>query len=37
MGEGFLARSVGLGEDSRKGYDGFNHDLKAWIEGERAE
>ncbi|KAF4232527.1 hypothetical protein CNMCM6457_004853 [Aspergillus fumigatiaffinis] len=37
MGEGFLARYVGLGEDSRKGYDWFNHDLKAWIEGERTQ
>ncbi|RHZ67165.1 uncharacterized protein CDV56_109190 [Aspergillus thermomutatus] len=34
MGESFVARYVGLMEDSRKGYDGFNHDLKSWVEKE---
>ncbi|KAF4168864.1 hypothetical protein CNMCM6936_000809 [Aspergillus lentulus] len=37
MGGGFLASYVGLGEDSRKGFDGFNHDLKSWVEEERTE
>ncbi|KAH3315957.1 hypothetical protein KXW17_002611 [Aspergillus fumigatus] len=30
-------RYVGLAEDSRKGFAGFNHDFKAWVEEERAE
>lgn len=37
MGESFLARYVGLAEDSRKGFAGFNHDFKAWVEEARAE
>ncbi|RLL93320.1 hypothetical protein CFD26_101684 [Aspergillus turcosus] len=35
MGNGFLASYAGFGENSKKGFDGFNHDLKAWVEQER--
>jgi hypothetical protein len=33
MGEGFVARSMGLRESTRRGFEGFNKDLKAWCEG----
>jgi hypothetical protein len=33
MGEGFVARSVGLRESTKRGFEGYNKDLKAWCEG----
>ncbi|KAL2826446.1 hypothetical protein BDW59DRAFT_160966 [Aspergillus cavernicola] len=32
MGEGYLAGMLGMRESSRKGFDGFNEDFKAWVE-----
>jgi len=33
MSDGFIARSVGLKESSKKGFEGYNEDLKKWCEG----
>jgi hypothetical protein len=33
MGEGLLARWVGLRETTRKAFVGYNEDLKRWCEG----
>ncbi|KAL4778740.1 hypothetical protein BJX76DRAFT_365993 [Aspergillus varians] len=33
MGEGYLARWLGMREDTRKGFEGFNADFKKWVEG----
>ena len=33
MGEGFVARSMGLRESTKRGFEGYNKDLKAWCEG----
>jgi hypothetical protein len=35
MGEGPLGRMLGLREKTERGFEGFNGDLKAWIEGEK--
>jgi hypothetical protein len=32
MGEGLLARSVGAAEKTKRGFEGYNKDLKAWCE-----
>jgi len=32
MGEGFFARWVGLRESTKKGFEGYNQDLKKWCE-----
>ena len=34
-GDGAVARSVGLKEKTRKGWEGFNADLKAAVEAEQ--
>jgi hypothetical protein len=33
MGEGLIAKKSGFREKTRKGFEGFNGDLKRWIEG----
>lgn len=33
MGDGWLARLVGLKERTKTGFEGYNQDLKAWCEG----
>jgi hypothetical protein len=33
MGEGFIAKKSGFREKTRRGFEGFNGDLKRWIEG----
>ena len=35
MGGGLVARSVGAAEKTKKGFEGFNVDLKAWCESEK--
>jgi hypothetical protein len=32
MDEGTLGKLVGLREKTKRGFEGFNRDLKAWIE-----
>lgn len=32
MGNGWLARSVGLGENTKRDFESYNGDLKAWCE-----
>ncbi|KAK9369481.1 hypothetical protein V1509DRAFT_457812 [Lipomyces kononenkoae] len=34
IGENFIAKWVGATEDTRKGFSGFNHDFKVWVEQE---
>lgn len=34
MGDGIVARWVGLAEKTRKGFVGYNEDLKRWCEGQ---
>jgi len=34
MGEGVWARALGMRESTRKNFEGFNEDLKAWSEKE---
>ncbi|RDW57025.1 hypothetical protein BP6252_13897 [Coleophoma cylindrospora] len=33
MGEGAIVKMIGLKEKTKKGFEGFNRDLKAWVEG----
>jgi len=35
MGEGILARQIGMTEMSRKNWDDYNRNFKVWCEGER--
>jgi hypothetical protein len=32
IGEGFVARLIGLRKSTKEGFEGFNRDLKAWCE-----
>ncbi|OCL12560.1 hypothetical protein AOQ84DRAFT_274154, partial [Glonium stellatum] len=32
MGDGFVARSIGLKESTKSGFERYNQDLKAWCE-----
>ncbi len=34
MGEGTLGKLFGMREKTKKGFEGFNRDLKAWIESD---
>ena len=33
MGDSVVARSMGLMESTKRGFEGYNKDLKAWCEG----
>lgn len=33
IGEGVVARGLGMREKTRKGFEGFNEDFKGWCEG----
>ena len=35
VGEGAVAKMVGLNEKTRKGFEGFNRDFKKWVESGR--
>lgn len=36
MGDGFVARSIGFKEKTKRGWEGYNQDLKVWCEGSKA-
>lgn len=35
MGDGFIARSIGFRESTKRGFERYNRDLKTWCEGLR--
>jgi hypothetical protein len=37
MGEDFVAKSIGIAADARKGFNEFNDDFKPWLEQAKIE